>query len=54
MNGNQVKRNKIDQFTMQGIFGVPTGPIGIPKSAIVLWPHWQYIVKHSGISHSQM
>ena len=43
---------QIDQFHFQGMFGkpkYPNGPNGITKSSIILCPHWQYVVKGSGV-----
>ena len=39
---------------MQGIFGNPIYPIGIPKNAIIICPHLQYVVKKSGIKRARM
>ena len=36
---------QIDQLHMQKIFGYPIDPIGLPESAVILDPHWQYRVK---------
>ena len=30
---------QIDQFDFQGMFGIPTDPIGIPPGSIILCPH---------------
>ena len=34
---------------MQKMFGDPIDPIGLPESAVILHPHWQYVVKKSSI-----
>ena len=34
---------------MQKMFGNPIDPIGLPDSAVILQPHWQYSVKRSRI-----
>ena len=44
----------MNQFHSQGMFGKPLHPDGIPKGSIILRPHWQYAVKHSGIQRSRM
>ena len=36
------------------MFGEPQDPNDIPKGSIILQPHWQYGVKHSGVHQSQM
>ena len=44
-----VKQKKIDQFMMQKMFGNPINPVGLPESAAILRPHFQYSVKRSGV-----
>ena len=39
---------------MQGIFGDPIYPVGLPKNAIILCLHWQYLVKRTGLQQSQI
>ena len=39
---------------MQGMFGDPINPVGLPKDAIILHLHWQYLVKRTGVRWSQM
>ena len=39
---------------MQGMFGDPIYPVGLPKNGIILCLHWQYIVKRTGIQRSRM
>ena len=36
------------------MFGDPINPVGLPKNAIILRPHWQYLVKCSCVRQSQM
>ena len=43
------EKKQIDQFDMQGMFGEPTSRLDLPKNAIILRPHWQYMVKRSGV-----
>ena len=46
------EKTQIDQFMIQGMFGDPIHPIGLPKNAIILRLNWQYLVKHSGVWQS--
>ena len=39
---------------MQGMFGNPIHPFGLPKNAIILCLHWQYLIKCSGVRRSQI
>jgi len=43
------EKKQIDQFTTQGIFGEPTSQSNLPDNAIILRPHWQYLVKRTGV-----
>ena len=45
---------QIDQFMHQGMFGNPVNPMTLPKDAIILRPHWNYLVKRSGVRRSRM
>ena len=38
----------------QGIIGDSRSRDTLPKDAIILHPHWQYLVKRSGVIHSRM
>ena len=40
---------QIDQFMNQGMFGIPISRDELKKDAIILRPHWQYLVKRSGV-----
>ena len=40
---------QITQFQTQGMFGDPVDRATLPDSAIILRPHWQYLVKRSGV-----
>ena len=48
------EKKQINQFMMQGMFGDPIYPIGLPKNIIILCLHWQYLVKCTGVQQSQM
>ena len=48
------EKKQIDQFTTQGMFGEPMNRCDLPDNAIVLRPHWQYLVKRSGVRCFQM
>jgi len=48
------EERQIDQFVRQGMFGKARYPDGLPKSAVILRPHWQYVVKRSGVRRSRM
>ena len=48
------EKKQIDQFMMQGMFGDPIYPVGLLKNATILRPHWQYLVKHTGVRRSRM
>ena len=48
------EKKQIDQFDFQGIFGIPTDPIGIPPGSIILYPYWQYAVKQFGVHQSRL
>ena len=39
---------KIDQFYTPKMFRDSIDPIGLPKSVVILHPHWQYAVKWNG------
>ena len=43
------EKKQIDQFTTQGMFGEPTCRSDLPDNAIILRPHWQYLVKRNGV-----
>ena len=45
---------QINQFTHQGMFGDPVDRATLPKDAIILRPHWNYLVKRNGIRRSRM
>ena len=45
---------QIDQFHFQGMFGDPVERANLPKEAIILRPHWQYVVKRNGVRRSRM
>ena len=45
---------QIDKFMCQGMFGKARFPDGLPKNAVILQPHWQYVVKQSGVRRSRM
>ena len=36
------------------MFEDPIDPIGLPESAVILRPHWQYSVKQSGVRRSRI
>ena len=38
----------------QGMFGEPQSRDTLPENATILRPHWQYLVKRSGVRRSQM
>ena len=44
----QGEKEQLDGFYQQGMFGHPTDPLGIPKNAVILRPHWNYMVKQDG------
>lgn len=48
------EKKQIDQFTTQGMFGEPTNRCYLPDNAIILRPHWQYLVKRNGVRRSRM
>ena len=48
----QGEKKQIDQFDTQGMFGKPINRTELPKNAIILRPHWTYMVKRSGVRHS--
>ena len=35
------------------IFGDAIDPLTLPKNAVILWPHWNYVVKRSGVRRSR-
>ena len=39
---------------MQGMFGDPIYPVGLPKNAIILRPHWQYLINCTGVQQSRI
>ena len=39
------EKKQINQFMMQGMFGDLIYPVDLPNNAIILPPHWQYLVK---------
>ena len=43
------EERQINQFVQQGMVGKARFPDGLPKNAVILWPHWQYVVKQSGV-----
>ena len=43
---------RIEQFVTQKMFGAPKDTSNLPGLPVVLCPHWQYVVKKSGIYHS--
>ena len=45
---------QIDQFHFQGMFGDPVERANLPKEAIILRTHWQYVVKRNGVRRSRM
>ena len=48
------EEKQINQFMTQGMFGKPTDRAALPDNAIILRPHWQYLVKRSGVRRSRM
>ena len=43
------EHKQLDQFYDQKMFGDSIDPITLPKTAIILRPHWNYVVKRSGV-----
>ena len=39
---------------IQKMIGDPIDPVGLPNSAVILRPHWQYLVKQSSVWQSLM
>ena len=37
------EKQQIDQLMIQQMFGKPIDPIGLPRNAVILQPHWQYV-----------
>jgi hypothetical protein len=47
------EHKKLDQFYCQKMFGEAIDPMSLPKQAVILCPHWNYIVKRSGVCRSR-
>ena len=48
------EERQINQFVQQSMFGKVRFSDGLPKNALILRPHWQYVVKKSGVRRSQV
>ena len=47
------KHKQLNQFHDQKMFGSAIDPVTLPKDAIILQPHWNYVVKRSGVKRSR-
>ena len=36
------------------MFGDPVDPQLLPDDIVIVWPHWQYAVKRSGVQHLRL
>ena len=43
------EKKQIDQFMNQGMFGSPIPRSELPEDAVILRPHWQYLLKRKGV-----
>ena len=53
---NELKKGEhkqMNQFHDQKMFGDAIDPVTLPKNAIILQPHWNYVVKISGMRSSR-
>jgi hypothetical protein len=48
------EHKQLDQFYGQKMFGDAIDPMLLPKQAVVLRPHWNYIVKRSGVCRASV
>jgi hypothetical protein len=48
------EHKQLDQFYGQKMFGEAIDPMLLPKQAVILRPHWNYIVKRSGVRRSRL
>ena len=47
------EHKQLNQFYDQKMFGDAADPLTLPKDACILRPHWNYVVKRSGVRRSQ-
>ena len=47
------EHKQLEQFHDQKMFGSAIDPVTLPKDAIILRPHWNYVVKKSGVRRSR-
>ena len=43
------ERQQLDGFQQQGVFGDPADADSLPENAVILRPHWNYLVKKGGL-----
>ena len=47
------EHKQLNQFYDQKMFGDAVDPLTLPKDACILRPHWNYVVKRSGVRRSR-
>ena len=47
------EHNQLNQFYDQKMFGDSIDPVTLPRNAVILQPHWNYVVKRSGVRQSR-
>ena len=47
------EHKQLNQFHDKKMFGSAIDPVTLPKDAIILRPHWNYVVKRSGVRRSR-
>ena len=47
------EHKQLDQFYDQKMFGDSIDPLTLPRNSVILRPHWNYVVKRSGVRRSR-